>query len=128
MRRMPFAAFAHNQAWLEVSLAAQALLRLAALLCLPGELALAEPKQVRQRVLHVAGRIVRSGRRVALRLPGSWAWAEALAAAFARWSASRGIGHGPRATPGLIRWTAPALSPPSHRLFTPRWVKTVDQG
>ncbi len=43
---MPFAAFAHNQAWLEVSLLAQALLRWAALLCLEGELALAEPKRV----------------------------------------------------------------------------------
>lgn len=84
MRRMPFAAFAHNQAWLEVSLLAQALLRWAALLCLDGELALAEPKRVRQRLLHVAGRLVRSGRRVILRLPRNWPWAEALAAAFAR--------------------------------------------
>lgn len=84
MRRMPFAAFEHNAAWLEISLAAQALLRWAALLCLGGELALAEPKRIRQRLLHVAGRLVRSGRRVALRLPRSWPWAEALVAAFGR--------------------------------------------
>jgi hypothetical protein len=84
MRRMPFVAFEHNQAWLEISLAAQALLRWAALLCLEGELSLAEPKRVRQRLLHVAGRLVRSGRRVALRLPRSWPWAEALVAAFVR--------------------------------------------
>ena len=84
MRRLPFAAFGHNEAWLEVSLLAQALLRWVALLCLDGELALAEPKRVRQRLLHVAGRLVRSGRRVALRLPRSWPWAEALVAAFAR--------------------------------------------
>jgi hypothetical protein len=84
MRRMPFTAFAHNQAWLEVSLLAQALLRWTALLCLEGELSRAEPKRVRQRLLHVAGRIVRSGRRVALRLPRSWPWAEALVAAFAQ--------------------------------------------
>jgi hypothetical protein len=84
MRRMPFAAFAHNEAWLEASLLAQALLRWAALLCLQGELALAEPKRVRQRLLHVAGRLVRSGRRVILRLPRNWPWAEALVAAFAR--------------------------------------------
>ncbi len=84
MAKMPFAAFEHNQAWLEVSLLAQAILRWAALLCLEGELALAEPKRVRQRLLHVAGRLVRSGRRVALRLPRSWPWAEALVAAFAR--------------------------------------------
>jgi hypothetical protein len=84
MRRMPFAAFNHNAAWLEISLAAQALLRWAALLCLDGELALAEPKRVRQRLLHVAGRLVRSGRRVTLRLPRSWPWAETLVAAFTR--------------------------------------------
>ena len=84
MRKMPFAAFAHNEAWLEISLLAQALLRWAALLCLAGELALAEPKRVRRRLLHVAARLVRSGRRAALRLPRSWPWAEALVAAFAR--------------------------------------------
>jgi len=84
MAKMPFAAFAHNEAWLEVSLLAQALLRWTALLCLPGEPALAEPKRVRQRLLHVAGRLVRSGRRVARRLARSWPWAEALVAAFAR--------------------------------------------
>ena len=84
MAKMPFAAFEANQAWLEVSLLAQALLRWAARLCLEGELALAEPKRVRQRLLHGAGRLVRSGRRLALRLPRSWPWAEALVAAFAR--------------------------------------------
>jgi Transposase DDE domain group 1 len=84
MRNMPFAAFEHNQAWLEVSLIAQAILRWSALLCLTDELALAEPKRIRQRLLHVAGRIVRSGRRTTLRLPRSWPWADALAAAFAR--------------------------------------------
>lgn len=84
MRNMPFAAFEHNQAWLEISLIAQGILRWSALLCLEGELALAEPKRVRQRLLHVAGRIVRSARRTILRLPRTWPWAEALAAAFAR--------------------------------------------
>jgi hypothetical protein len=84
MRAMPFGAFEHNQAWLEVSLLAQAILRWGALLCLEGALALAEPKRVRQRLLHVAGRIVRSGRRITLRLPRTWPWAGALAAAFAR--------------------------------------------
>ncbi|HEU5357376.1 MAG TPA: IS1380 family transposase [Actinocrinis sp.] len=84
MRNMPFAAFAHNQAWLELSLIAQALLRWSALLCLEGELALAEPKRVRQRLLHVAGRLVRSARRLTLRLPRSWPWADALTTAFTR--------------------------------------------
>ncbi len=84
MRRLPFAAFEANRAWLEVSLLAQILLRWAALLCLDGELALAEPKRARQRLLHVAGRLVHSARRVTLRLPRSWPRAAALAAAFRR--------------------------------------------
>lgn len=84
IRNLPFAAFAHNQAWLELSLLAGELLSWARSLCLEGELALAEPKRLRQRLLHVAGRVVRSGRRTRLRLPRSWPWADALAAAFAR--------------------------------------------
>ena len=45
---------------------------------------MAEPKRLRQRLLHVAGRLTRSGRRTTLHLPRSWPWARALVAAFAR--------------------------------------------
>jgi len=84
MRNLPFAAFEHNRVWLELSLIAQELLSWLRALCLSGELALAEPKRLRQRLLHVAGKMVRSARRTTLRLPRSWPWAEALVAAFAR--------------------------------------------
>ncbi|MCC6790660.1 MAG: IS1380 family transposase [Thermomicrobiales bacterium] len=84
MRNLPFGAFAANQAWLELSLLAQDLFAWAKALVLDGELALAEPKRLRQRLLHVAGRIVRSGRRKILRLPRGWPWAEPLRAAFER--------------------------------------------
>lgn len=84
MRNLPFSGFEHNQAWMELSLLAQDLLSWARSLCLEGELALAEPKRLRQRLLHVAGRIARSARRTTLRLPRSWPWAPELAAAFAR--------------------------------------------
>ena len=85
MRNLPFAAFEHNRAWLELSLdrpgpAAPG----QGAPAWRGELALAEPKRLRQRLLHVAGKIVRSGRRTTLRLPRSWPWAEALVAAFRR--------------------------------------------
>ncbi len=83
MRNLPFADFALNEVWLELSLLAQELLCWSGSLLLGGELALAEPKRLRQRLLHVAGRLVRSGRRLVLRLPRSWPWAEELAAAFA---------------------------------------------
>lgn len=94
MRNMPFAAFAHNAAWLELSLIAQDLLCFARSLCLAGELSLAEPKRLRQRLFHVAGRLVRSARRTTLRLPRSWPWADALVVAFARLRALP-IGVGP---------------------------------
>lgn len=94
MGNLPFGAFAHNQAWLELSLMAQDLLCWTRSLCLEGELSLAEPKRLRQRLLHVAGRIARSGRRALLRLPRTWPWAQALAAAFARLRALP-VGVGP---------------------------------
>jgi hypothetical protein len=84
MRNLPFAAYEHNRAWLELSLIAQELLAWTRLLCLEGELALAEPKRLRQRLLHIAGKVVRSARCTTLRLPRSWPWAEALVAAFTR--------------------------------------------
>ena len=84
MANLPFGDFAANEAWLELSLIAQDLLCQGGSLCLDRELSLAEPKRVRQRLLHVAGRIVRSGRRATLRLPRSWPWAEVLVAAFRR--------------------------------------------
>jgi hypothetical protein len=112
MRSMPFA---HNQAWLEVSLIAQVILRWNALLYLTGELALAEPKRVRQRLLHVAGRIVRSARRTTLRLPRTWPWADALAAAFARL----------RALPAAASLTD---RPPSFRRERPRPAPNAREG
>jgi hypothetical protein len=84
MRNLPHHAFEHNQTWLEISLIAQDLLTWMKLICLTGELATAEPKRLRQRVLHIAGKLVRHGRRTRLRLDRDWPWSEALAAAFGR--------------------------------------------
>jgi hypothetical protein len=53
-------------------------------LLLDGELARAEPKRLRYRLLHVAARLAFHGRQAKLRLQASWAWAPDLAAAFAR--------------------------------------------
>ena len=84
MRNLPHHAFEHNQTWLELSLIAQDLLTWTKLICLDGELARAEPKRLRHRLLHTAGRIVHHGRRTRLRLQADWPWAHALVAAFAR--------------------------------------------
>jgi hypothetical protein len=84
LANLPFREFAPNAVWLELVLTAQDLLAHTSALCLEGALARAEPKRLRQRVLHVAGRLTRSGRRLTLHLPRRWPWAEALLAAFGR--------------------------------------------
>jgi hypothetical protein len=75
LENFPFHAFAHNEVWLELVLIAQDLFAWPHALTLNGELRLAEPKRLRHRLLHTAGRPVGSGRRTRLRLgvpPVSW--------------------------------------------------------
>ena len=84
MRNLPHHAFEHNQTWLETSLIAQDLLCWTKLICLDGELAIAEPRRLRHRLLHTAGKVTRHGRRTRLRLQADWPWTPALVAAFTR--------------------------------------------
>jgi Transposase DDE domain group 1 len=84
LRNLPFDLFRRNQVWLELVLAAQDLICFAQVLLLDRALAVAEPKTLRYRLLHVAARIVRHARRVILRLQRSWPWATQLARAFTR--------------------------------------------
>jgi hypothetical protein len=84
LANLPFDAWRRNAVWLELVLAAQDLTCWAQTLLLDGELALAEPKRLRTRLLHTAGRLVAHARRLILRLPATWPWAAALATAFAR--------------------------------------------
>lgn len=81
---LPFREFALNAIWLELSLIAQDLSVWTQALCLDGELAICEPKTLRYRLLHTAGRLAFHARRATLRLQASWPWAGQLAAAFAR--------------------------------------------
>jgi hypothetical protein len=53
-------------------LIAQDLIAWTKALALDGEHARSEPKRLRYRLLHQAGRVVRSGRRTKLRLECSW--------------------------------------------------------
>lgn len=87
MAKLPFQAFEMNEVWLEISLIAQDLLTWTKALCLDGELAAAEPKRIRYRLLHVAARLTFHARQGLLRLDRTWRWATALAAAFARLAA-----------------------------------------
>ena len=79
--------FAINQAWLELALVGIDLLAWTQTLLLDGELALAEPKKLRYRLLHVAARLTRSARQTRLRIAETWPWATDLAAAFTRLAA-----------------------------------------
>lgn len=81
--RFPSRHFQINAAWLELSLTAVDLLAWAQALLLDGELASAEPKKLRYRLLHAAARITRGGRRLHLRIAASWPWRHELANAFA---------------------------------------------
>ena len=54
------------------------------LLALDGDLAPAEPKALRFRMLHVPARLTRSGRRRILQLPRHWPWADHIVEAFRR--------------------------------------------
>jgi len=82
--RFPGHDFAANAAWLLIVGIAADLQAWAQGLCLAGELARAEPKRLRYCIWHVAGRLVRGGRRLILRLDASWPWASELEAAFER--------------------------------------------
>jgi hypothetical protein len=84
LANLPSANFAINAAWLTLVFVAQDLLAWTKLLCLTGELARAEPKRLRYALLHAAGIITRSGRRVRLRIATGWPWADQIVVAFGR--------------------------------------------
>ena len=87
MEKLPFRDFALNAIWLEISLIAQDLTAWTKNLCLDGELARCEPKRLRYRLLHIAGRLAFHARQAILHLDHDWPWAGALQAAFARLAA-----------------------------------------
>lgn len=85
--RLPSRAFAINAVWLELTLTATDLLAWTQTILLTGDpdhpqLAKAEWKTIRYRLLHTAARITHSARRTHLRLQAGWPWAHALARAF----------------------------------------------
>jgi hypothetical protein len=90
--RFPSHDFKLNTAWFAAALIAATLLAWLKLLALDGALARAEPKTLRYRVLHVAGRLVRGARRRQLKIQATWPWAADIVTAFGRISA---LAHAP---------------------------------
>ena len=83
--RLPSRKFALNQAWLVAVMLAADLVAWTRMLACTGKaatLALCEPKALRYRFLHVAARLVRSGRRRRVKIPETWPWATAIEAVF----------------------------------------------
>ena len=73
-----------NKSWLDASMTACILLSWLKLLALDGDLARAEPKTLRYRVLHAAARLVHGGRRRTLKIAAGWPWAETITTAWHR--------------------------------------------
>jgi hypothetical protein len=84
LRNLPFRDFEHNRVWLELVRIAHDLIAWTQRLLLSGELAAAEPKRLRHRLLHIAGRLSLHARTATRRLPISWRRATELADAFQR--------------------------------------------
>lgn len=85
--RFPSREFAINQAWLTAVAIAADLLAWLRMLALSGELAKAEPKALRYRLLHIPARLVHGARRRRLRIPSTWPWVADIVDVFARISA-----------------------------------------
>lgn len=68
LANLPFEDFVRNQAWMAATLLASCLLAWTQLICLDDDLATAEPKTLRHRLLHVAARLATRGRQLHLRI------------------------------------------------------------
>jgi hypothetical protein len=84
LRNLPLKGYAQNQIWCEIVALACELLAWTQMVALAGEARRWEPKRLRLRLFSIAGRLVRGGRRLRLRLAERWPWAGELTAAIAR--------------------------------------------
>ena len=84
LRRFPSRDYRINQSWLTAVAIAADLIAWLGLLALTGQLATAEPKALRYRLLHVPARLTRNARRRHSRIPATWPWVDDLVAVFAR--------------------------------------------
>jgi Transposase DDE domain group 1 len=82
LSKFPFKEFQLNEVWLQIVMLAHDLIVWTQALLLSGELAKAEPKRLRYRLFHIAGRLAFSGRRAKLHLQDTWPWVSELLAAF----------------------------------------------
>ena len=84
LRNLPLHGFAQNQIWCELVAMACELTAWMQMLALDVPARAWEPKRLRLRLFSAAGRIVRGGRRLRLRLAASWPWTREITTAIAR--------------------------------------------
>jgi hypothetical protein len=84
LRNLPLHGYDQNQIWCQIVALACELIAWMQLLALHGVARRWEPKRLRLRILATAGRIVRGGRRLRLRLATRWPWTRDITAAIGR--------------------------------------------
>jgi Transposase DDE domain group 1 len=84
LRNLPLHGYAQNQIWCEIVALACELLAWMQMLALTGTARRWEPRRLRLRLFVVAGRIIRGGRRLRLRLAATSPWAAHITAAITR--------------------------------------------
>ena len=84
LRNFPLHGFAQNQIWCELVAMACELLAWTQMLALDGPARAWEPKRLRLRLFSTAGRLIRGGRRLRLRLAATWPWASHITTAISR--------------------------------------------
>ena len=82
LRNLPLHGYTQNQIWCQIVALACELIAWTQLLALTGRTRRWEPKRLR--MFSVAGRVVRGGRRLRLRLASRWPWARQITAAIQR--------------------------------------------
>jgi hypothetical protein len=84
LRNLPLHDFDQNQIWCELVALACELLAWMQMLALDGHARRWEPKRLRLRLFTCAGRLVKGGRRLRLRLASTWPWADLITIAISR--------------------------------------------
>jgi hypothetical protein len=84
LRNLPLHGYDQNKIWCEIVALACELLAWTQMLAFTGPARRWEPRKLRLRVFSAAGRIVRGGRRLRLRIAARWPWAEQITAGITR--------------------------------------------
>ena len=84
LRNLPLHGYAQNQIWCEIVALACELLAWMAMLALTGPARRWEPRRLRLRLFSAAGRLVRGGRRLRLRISAACPWAPDITSALSR--------------------------------------------